>query len=212
MKYKGYYIIESIKKYILPKIDNVIAIQQKVEGDINKSDYIGYIDLIAKVNAHTMDGKLVSRPVVIDIKTSARPYDDDRIDYSEQLMMYLAHVKEELKTNYVGYIVFVKNIPKDYICPECGWKRPKSSKVFNCNNKSSGKRCNVKLQKFPKAPKPQIQIKNIAHEKMTEFIKSTIDWAKTIENAKETNSFPKNFKACKDFGLCDCWDTCHGEK
>ncbi len=212
MKRKAWYLIESAKKFVLPKIKEVISIQHKLEGKIGDADYVGYIDLLASIEALTMDGKIVSRPVVLDIKTSARKYADDKIDYSEQLMMYLAGVKEELKTNYAGYIVFIKNIPKNHHCPVCGWKKPKTSKVRNCDKKIKGKRCNTPLVAVPYLPEPQIQIKNIYQEKMDKFVQSTVDWAITISAAITNNSFPRNFKSCKDFGACPYWDLCHGEK
>ena len=100
--HKGLMILEEYNKTIIPQIEEVFSIQEKVELKDGDDLLIGYIDFVAS---------FVDEPgkkYVCDNKTSSRPYKDDSVRTSEQLSTYA-----EYKGIYnCAYVVAEKKIRK----------------------------------------------------------------------------------------------------
>jgi len=100
---KGLMLIEAYNNDILPQIHTVFDIQKKVElPDEHGNNLIGYIDAIVSF----IDAP--DKKVVLDNKTSSKPYKDDSVAESPQLTTYCEH--EGLKT--ASYAVVEKTIRK----------------------------------------------------------------------------------------------------
>jgi len=101
---KGELMIEALKEWIDENIDEVIAVQKKIEAKNQEGDtLIGYLDFIVKLK----DG----RTVLIDLKTSSdmnRYYPTDSAEKSRQLGIY-AHQTGVFE---VAYLVVDKKIRK----------------------------------------------------------------------------------------------------
>jgi hypothetical protein len=100
---KGLMLIEAYNNDILPQIHTVFDIQKKVElPDDHGNNLIGYIDAIVSF----IDAP--DKKVVLDNKTSSKPYKDDSVAESPQLATYCEH--EGLDT--ASYAVVEKAIRK----------------------------------------------------------------------------------------------------
>lgn len=129
MYYKGMLMIESFHTQFYPKIETVLAVQKSgtIKDEVSGDSIAGYIDMVLKL-------KGIERPIIFDLKTSARPYTDEQIEHSEQLTIYLAMEGQRYNTESVGYIVLSKAINKETVayCRSCGHKRDGRHKT--CNN------------------------------------------------------------------------------
>jgi hypothetical protein len=129
MRIKGKILIQSFVDDFYPQIEEVLATQKRtnikdpVEGDVIN----GVIDMVLKLKNHDL-------PIVFDLKTAARPYKPEQIEYSEQLALYSAMAGNVYGTNKVGYVVLCKQIHKDKVsyCEKCQHK--KDGKHKTCNN------------------------------------------------------------------------------
>lgn len=100
---KGIMLIDAYEKDILPQIHTVFDIQKKVElPDDHGNNLIGYIDVIVSFI------EAPDKKVVLDNKTSSKPYKDDSVAESPQLSIYSEH--EGL--DYAAYAVVEKAIRK----------------------------------------------------------------------------------------------------
>ena len=114
---KGYLIIDSFKKNLLPLITKVHSVEEEIvltneEGDSS----IGYADAVLDIQGY-------DKPIIIDFKTAARPYEQNSVANSVQLSGYLHELGEKYNTRLCGYAVFSKNITKNRtkICKDCGF-------------------------------------------------------------------------------------------
>jgi len=92
---------------ILPKIKKVHATQKfyNLKDEVTGDTLMGTLDFVAEIEGY-------DKPVIIDLKTAARPYTKDNIELSEQLPIYLALSEGKFNTDLVGYVVLIKNIWK----------------------------------------------------------------------------------------------------
>jgi RecB family exonuclease len=135
---KGILFINTYYDKVLPKIKEVIAVQEpfgfkNADGDEIK----GIIDLIVKWE----DGKIY----LLDNKTSSYSYAWDSARTSPQLTLYDYVVNEKYKLDGIGYIVLDKNIKKNKIltCKDCGGTTT-NSRLKTCAQDLGidGHRCN----------------------------------------------------------------------
>ena len=128
--FKGQLFIETYYREVLPKIKEVISVQEKVSLKNNEEDEIyGALDAIIKWE----DNKIY----IIDNKTSSVKYEETAAKDDQQLPLYYYICKEKYKLDGVGYIVLSKKINKN--------------KVKKCNkctafNNSSHKTCNNEIE------------------------------------------------------------------
>lgn len=100
---KGLMIIEKYREEIIPEIHEVFAVQKSISLPNEDGDeIIGYIDFICSFK----DAPDVK--VIVDNKSSSKPYKQQDLDESDQLHTYAE--AEELED--ICYIVYEKNIRK----------------------------------------------------------------------------------------------------
>lgn len=94
---KGIYLIQCYIDYILPRIKEVISLQEEVRLTGEEEDYIsGFIDLTCIWEDDIL--------YVLDNKTSSAKYPQSKLDESQQLSIY----SEYKQNRFVGYIVMQK--------------------------------------------------------------------------------------------------------
>jgi hypothetical protein len=152
--YKGMLFIETYYKEVLPKIKEVIAIQELVSLKNEDGDEItGFLDLIVKWT----DGKTY----LLDNKSSSVVYADDSAKTGQQLPLYYYIVKEKYKLDGIGYIVLNKKINKNKVklCKKCGIINKETHKT--CNNIVDGIRCN---SGFEITIKPSVDVQYVLNQ------------------------------------------------
>jgi len=99
---KGEILIDAYRTNILPQIERVYNIQDKVELPDDEDIFIGYIDFVAS---------FIDEPgvkYVCDNKTSSKPYKKDSVRTSEQLAVY----SEYKEINNCAFIILEKKLRK----------------------------------------------------------------------------------------------------
>lgn len=190
LRVKGARLLEAYITTIGPQIEEVISVQREITGRP------GVLDAILKLKGHGT--------VLIDNKTSARPYHASDTARSTQLALYAA--AEGLTK--VGFIVlnkqFVKQIKK--VCQKCGFDGS-TGKFKTCSNTVGGKRChgawNTEVQAYPFI---QLLVDNI-HDQTKGLVKESIS---STEDAIDKGIFPRNLNACnKMYGKpCPMYNKC----
>ena len=128
--------LEQYYKDVLPKIQEVIAVQEPVSLKNDDGDEItGFLDLIVKWE----DGKTY----LLDNKSSSVTYEEFSAKMGQQLPLYYYIVKEKYKLDGVGYIVLNKKINKNRVkkCKDCGLFNTSSHKTCNHVYETTQKRC-----------------------------------------------------------------------
>src|SRR5690606_37128051 len=112
---------------IYPEIEEIISIQKPIsiineEGD----EVVGFIDFILKI-------KGIEGPIIFDLKSSGRKYEEHKLDTSDQLRIYAA--SENI--NNIGYIVLLKQLEKTRSCHSCGAIKV-NARLKNCESCKKG--------------------------------------------------------------------------
>lgn len=195
--HKGLLFIEAYYNEVLPKIKEVIAVQESFSFPNSEGDEInGIIDLIVKWE----DGKTY----LLDNKTSSYKYSKDDARESPQLSLYHYVIAEKYKLDGIGFIVLNKNIKKNRVktCKKCGC-------VFVTNHKTCpleeldgrcGGEITVEIN-------PSVEISYIFDQVDPNFqwkVIETFDEANTgISNNKFAKEHNKNFGK---FGPCEYYN------
>jgi len=181
MRHKGHLMLKAYVEELLPKIDEVLEVQHKVELKNETGDSIvGYIDALIKVN-----GELV----VMDNKTSSSFYEFDDVFFSPQLAQYCFMTGAKK----AAFAVMLKsiNLNKRKVCKDCGHEGKGSHKT--CDSVASGKRCGGEWKETydPKA-KTQWFI-DLVPEHTQNLVLDNFD---AVNTGIKNKIFVKNFNAC----------------
>lgn len=200
---KGMLMITAYRKDVLPHISKVHAIQESFELDNGCDKVVGFIDLIADV---TGEGT-----VILDNKTTSRPYERDSVIKSEQLSLYVHAMEEKYRTRKAGYIALNKNVVKNKvkICSVCGFDGSETSHG-TCNNEIDGKRCH---SRYNVTMSPEIKVQIIIDEIPEEMEASVINGADIVNDRITANDFGMcSIEQCSNwFGKpCCYYNLCHG--
>ena len=176
MRVKGRMLLEVYNRDVYSLIEEVEHVQKELH------DRPGVIDAIVKLRGH---GR-----VLLDNKTSIKPYDDKAIPFSTQLALY---AKDQGITK-VGYVVLNKQIQKNTkkICKICNYNGSYTQHK-TCPKTNNGKRCHGLWNKSF-SPEAQIQL---LVEDIPEINGQLIEESLCqVEKGIKNNVFPKNLKAC----------------
>jgi hypothetical protein len=209
LRHKGQYMVAEFASIFQKNVEEVLGTQVEVSLENEQGDsIIGYVDFVLKMKNEEV-------PVIIDLKTAGRAYDDDSVTTSPQLGLYVYSLKHKYQnTNRAGYIVLNKNIKKnkDKVCSICGYDGS-GARHKTCNNENiEGVRCNGAWnEKINPSVNYQIIIDTVP-----ELLQERI-----VENFNEVNKgikaqiFPRNFSACKKYNgavICPFYHLCHHNK
>ncbi len=108
MKIKGHLMLAAYQDDIMSTVKDVMGTEVEIKIENSSGDYIiGFADAIVELN----DG----RRLVMDNKTSAKPYAKDAVtvgDKAKQLALYYPELKEEYNLDGAGFWVVEKEIRK----------------------------------------------------------------------------------------------------
>jgi hypothetical protein len=203
LKRKGLLLLEAFETQFLPKVTKVLSTQKSASlSDPTTGDSIvGYIDMVVELEG-------IEKPVIIDLKTAARPYTEEHLDNSEQLGLYYAMESRNYDTNLVGFLVLCKQIPKEEssYCQDCGYV--KDGRHRTCNNAVAGARCGGDWI-TKKTPKPEVQL--LIQAKTDEEIQLVLDDAANIIESMKQGIVYRNLDVCTNWygGLCPFYEACH---
>lgn len=202
MKRKGEILIDSFITQFKPKIKKVLATQKPGRISQNGNTIFGYLDFVAEIEGY-------DKPVIIDLKTAARPYAQSKIDLTEQLTLYYTMAGEEYKTDLVGYVVLSKAINKNEIqfCKKCG--NIKQGKHRTCEAvDASGNRCHGEWDtKIELDPQVQVLIQQKTTEQKDQLLKNY----NNIMKAMSQDIIYRNHDKCNNWygGQCPFYNACH---
>ena len=197
---KGLILLDAMVEEVMPRIKEVVATQKKLELSNGDDSLVGYPDLIARLD----DGLLY----LLDLKTSARPYDSDSVATSQQLAIYDEALKQEgIVCDKQGYIVLLKKLKKTTkkTCASCGFS-PESSRAKSCTDESSGKRCGGEWGETSSF-KGEVQwVLDTIPARSSDLILENVD---AINGAISAGVFTRNFNSCvTGYGKCQFYDLC----
>ena len=204
LKRKGRLMLKEFKRVFDENVEEVLGTQVKIElEDSDKNQVTGFIDLVVR-----WKGK--SKPVILDLKTAGREYDDDAVQKSPQLSLYVFSASSKYEnTRECGFIVLNKNINKNKHkkCVKCSHDGT-GERFKTCNNVVDGVRCNGewKTTIYPKAHS-QILIEEI-NEVLTENVVENFN---EVAKGIKAEVFPRNFSNCLKYGSVKCpfHNLCH---
>jgi len=191
MARKAPMMVEAFKEKILPRIKEVHSTQKHIKLENDSEDIVqGYIDMVVTLD----DGK----KYVLDLKTSARKYDENAANESPQLTLYAYHEGVE----DIGFIVLYKNIAKDKtrVCTSCG-KQEMNNRVKTCSNLVSDKRCGGELGEEVIRRAELDLILGRVNSRLAESVISNFD---IINQQVKHGVFYKNFDSCSNWYGGDC--------
>lgn len=200
---KGQVILRDYEKQVLPKIKQVISIQEPIDLDNGHGDSItGIIDLVAVWE----DGNTY----VLDNKTSAIQYEKDSALRSQQLILYYHAKKHEYNLKGVGYIVASKrlNMNKTKACSKCGHDGT-GTRFKTCNNELNGRCGGEWIEKL--SPETEFQV---ILDEVNPFAEDLIIQTFDEANTGISNGFyPPNLQACMAYNRpCPYMELCYKGK
>lgn len=202
LRRKGLAMLKTLEEEILPNIEEVLATQKLVELENEHGDtVIGYADLVCKFKGY-------DTPIIFDLKTSSRPYDEDAVLTSPQLALYTYALCEEFKTHKAGFIVLSKQIKKNKtkICSKCG--NDGSGKAHKtCDAEVNGKRCHGEWT-VTLNPKAMVQVLvDTVPEKTQDIVIENMGY---VSDSIKSGVYPRSFGSCiKPWGKCAYYGLCY---
>lgn len=210
LKRKGYYMLKEFKNIFDDNVEEVLGTQVKIDLENENGDAVqGFIDFVFK-------WKGIDKPVIFDLKTAGREYEDDAVKKSPQLSLYVYSVSESYdNTRMCGFIVLNKNINKNKKkkCSVCGndgsgGRHKTCDAVSGQDAKGKDVRCGGEWIEtiYPKA-KTQILVEPVS-EVLAERVVENFN---EIEKAVRAEVFPRNFSNCIKYGSIKCafYEKCH---
>lgn len=203
---KGLIMIKTFKEKVLPNIIEVLGTQVYVKLDNGAGDTIvGFADMVVR-------WKDIKEPVILDLKTSSKEYDEElSVITSPQLTLYVHALSDQFEnTRKAGYIVLNKHIRKnkEKKCSKCGNDGTGGRhKTCNATNPENGERCNGEwIETFNPEAKVQLLIEDIP-EQTEEIVLENMDH---INEAINNGQFHRNLGNCQmAWGPCTFFNLCY---
>lgn len=205
LRRKGRLMLKEFKRIFDDNVLEVLGSQVKVDLENENGDsVVGYIDFVVR-------WKGIEKPVIIDLKTASRDYDDDAVKKSPQLSLYVYSVSAKYEnTRNCGFVVLSKNINKNKhkkcsVCDHDGT----GGRHKTCDNIVDGARCNGEWKEtfYPRA-KSQILIDTVSEV----LVERVVENFNEINKAIKAEVFPRNFQSCIKYNgsvKCPFYDLCH---
>lgn len=176
MRVKGRMLLEAYYEQIYPLIEEVYDVQREL------FHRPGVLDNVVKLRGY---GR-----VLLDNKTSARPYQPDAVAVSTQLAVYA----KDQGIKKAGFAVLVKQIQKNVkrTCTTCGFD---GSRVRHktCPEIVNGSRCyGVWDECYNPKAQVQLMVENVS-DHVSQLVESSMSEA---ERGIEAGIYPRNLNAC----------------
>lgn len=188
--FKAKYMITGFMDWVDENVEEVLGTQVQIELEDEEGNKVpGLADFVIKVYGY-------DKPILVDLKTSARYYDRNSVKESEQLGLYFFYLKQAKFPDMerAAYLVLNKQIKKNRTktCLKCG--HVTTGREATCAQGGKGKsRCNgdFSVDIFPEA------VVQYIHDEIPEgFIQDTI------------NKFNISVEGIKAGRFEPCWTAC----
>lgn len=195
---KGQLMLKSFITWVDENVAEVLGAQIPIELEDEEGNKVpGFADFVIKVNGY-------DNPILVDLKTAARPYDRSSVRESEQLSLYFLYLKG---TKYpdmerAAYLVLSKQIKKNRVktCQVCGTVTTGREQSCAVGGKGKG-RCGGE---FSEVINPECNIQYIHDEIPQEFIDATIEKFNIAVEKIKTGTFEKNLDGCDKYYGREC--------
>jgi hypothetical protein len=203
LRAKGILMLKAVERDFLPNITKIHSTQEKVELTSDDGDSIvGYIDLVASWKGY-------DKPIILDVKTSARKYDEQTsVIMSPQLSLYLHSMTEKYdNTRYAGFLVLSKSIKKNRvkICSVCRYDGS-GARHKTCSNEIEGKRCGGEWKETMNCEATTQIIIDKIPERTEEIVMENMGM---ISESIKNGIFHRNLNACLQPFPCEFKDLCY---
>lgn len=196
---KGMLMLDAYAIEALPQFKQVLAVQHPISMFNSDGDEIrGTLDFIVEMQ----DGRIV----LMDNKSTSKPYEQDAASKSPQLSLYYHVEKDKFKLDAIGFVTMNKyiNFQAIKICSVCGHDGSKGQHR-SCNNKIN-KRCggSWNISYFPKCIISVIinnTVQKVIHDTLDMFDKANHGIANGIFEKNDASCYSK-FGPCQNIGLC----------
>jgi hypothetical protein len=204
MFYKGRLMLRGFMDWVDANVEEVLGTQVPIELENEEGDKVpGLADFVIKVKGY-------DKPILVDLKTSARYYDRNSVKESEQLALYYFYLSQ---TKYpdmerAAYLVLNKQIKKNRkkTCKKCG--AVTTGREQTCAEGGKGKnRCNGD---FLVDISPEAVVQYIHDEIPERFIQDTISKFNISAEGIKAERFEPCWTACESYygRRCPYYDYC----
>lgn len=210
LKRKGYLMLKEFKKIFDENVEEVLGTQVKIDLENENGDsVVGFIDFVFK-------WKGIDKPVIFDLKTAGREYEEDAVKKSPQLSLYVFSKSADYQdTRNCGFIVLNKNIQKNKKkkCSVCGndgsgGRHKTCDAITSTDAKGKDVRCNGDwIETIYPVAKSQILVESVSEVLVDRVVENFNEIAKAVK----AEVFPRNFGNCIKYGSIKCqfYDLCH---
>lgn len=201
---KGIMLVKKFIEWVDENVAEVLETQKEIElEDEDGNKVTGLADFVIKIHGY-------DKPILVDLKTTARFYERGSVKESEQLALYYLYFKN---TKYpdmerAAFLVLNKTIKKNRTktCKKCGtvtMGREKTCAVGTAKNRCHGV--------FDEVIDPQVNLQYIHDEIPQDFIDATIEKFNFTKESILAGSFEKNLEGCQRYygRKCVYYDYCH---
>lgn len=196
--YKAKYMLAGFMEWVDHNVEEVLGTQVAIElEDAEGNKVPGLADFVIKLKGY-------DKPVLIDLKTSARFYERGSVKESEQLALYYFYLKQAKFPDMerAAYLVLNKQIKKNRkkTCLKCG--HVTTGREQTCAEGGKGKsRCNGD---FSIDISPEAVVQYIHDEIPEEFIQATIEKFNICVADIKAEKFEHNWKGCDSYYGREC--------
>lgn len=194
---KGIMLVKKFIEWVDENVSEVLETQKEIElEDEDGNKVTGLADFVIKIHGY-------DKPILVDLKTTARFYERGSVKESEQLALYYLYFKN---TKYpdmerAAFLVLNKTIKKNRTktCKKCGtvtMGREKTCAVGTAKNRCHGA--------FDEVIDPQVNLQYIHDEIPQEFIDATIEKFNFTKESILAGSFEKNLEGCQRYYGREC--------
>ena len=204
LRKKGLILIDGFNNDILPKIKRVVEVQKEltVKNDVG-DELVIKADLIVEWEDDTT--------ILLDTKTSIRPYDYDAASKSIQLTLYFDVLEKMYGITKIGFLVLNKILKKNRIkiCKQCGYDGSGASHK-TCPNIVQEARCKGE---WTETISPTANTQIIINEPNKNFLDMVVEMVDNGTYNIKGKNFYRNLNSCKKGKyLCDYYKLCHEKK
>lgn len=207
--HKGRLMLKGFMEWVDKNVDEVLGTQVKIELEDEDGNKVpGLADFVVKLHGY-------DKPILIDLKTSARYYDRNSVKESEQLGLYYFYLKQTSFPDMerAAYLVLNKQIKKNRVktCKKCAAVTTGREQTCKQGEEFGKKyRCNGD---FIVDITPEAVVQYIHDEIPEEFIQATINKFNISVEGIKAGKFEPCWTACDSyFGRkCPFYGYCHND-
>ena len=207
LRHKGFLMLNSFINWVDENVEECLGTQVEIaleDGDGNQ--VTGKADFVIKVFGY-------DKPILVDLKTAARPYSRNSVKESEQLALYFYYLKNSTSPDMerAAYLVLNKQIKKNRkkTCLKCGHITEGREKT--CAQGTKKDRCNGD---FLVDITPECVIQYVHDEIDAEFIEANIDKFNKFVDHLIAEEFEENWEGCSNYygRPCPYFKYCHEDQ